>query len=72
MALREDEVIVLGALRIRPVVAEVAGNEHGEQVGGRQGRGRVARAGRRRAADRVDAELTREIGDHLQVICWHG
>src|SRR2546427_7557608 len=60
MALAEDQVIVGRVLRLGPVVAEVAGEENGDQVGRRQRRRRMAGARDRRAADRVGAQLARE------------
>jgi hypothetical protein len=44
VALAEDQVIVRGVLRLRPVVAEMAGEENGHQIGGRQRRRRMAGA----------------------------
>ncbi len=36
VALAEDQVIVRGVFRLRPVIAEMAGEEDGHQIGGRQ------------------------------------
>ena len=55
----EDQVIVRGVLRLRPVVAEMAGEQNGHQIGGRQRRRGMAGARGRRAADRVGAQLAR-------------
>ncbi len=65
MALREHEAVVRGALRSREVVAQVAVDEDGEEVGSGHRRGGVARLRRRAHAHRVDAELLCQIAPSL-------
>ena len=71
VALAEDQVIVRGVLRLRPVVAEMAGEQNGHQIGGRQRRRRMAGARGRRAADRVGAQLAREGRVEIEVPARH-
>ena len=54
-------MVVCAVLGVGEVVAKVVREEHRHQVGGRHRGGRVAGAGRRRGADRVDAELPGEL-----------
>jgi hypothetical protein len=68
MPLREDQAIVRRALRIVEVVAEVGGEEHRRQVGGGHGRRRVAGAGFRTCANRIDAQLLPELPPEVRVV----
>ena len=65
MALREDEAVVRGALRLGKVESQVPVDENGHQIGcGHRGR-RVPRLRRRAHPHRVDAELLRERSPSL-------
>jgi hypothetical protein len=64
--LGEDQVVVERRARIVPVVAQVPGDQRGEQVGGRHARCGVARSGARRGADRVDPQLCGQVGHHVE------
>ena len=63
VALGEDQVIVVGVLRVVVVVAQVARHQHRHQVGRRHRRGGVAGVGGGRRADRVDAQTLGELMD---------
>jgi hypothetical protein len=70
MSLGEDEVIIVVGVRLVPVVAQVAADEHGEQVGGGHAGGRVARPGTRAGPDGVNTKLCGELARSGQVdIC---
>ena len=60
MALGEDQVVVVGILRVVEVVAEVLAHQHGDEVGGRHGRGRMPRPGAGARADTIGPQLLRE------------
>ena len=66
VALGEDQVVVGGQPRVVPVVAQVPGDEHGEQIGRRHAGGRVPRACAGRRADRVHPELRGQFGYHVE------
>ena len=61
VALGEDQVVVGGQPRVVPVVAQVPGDEHGEQIGRRHAGGRVPRACAGRRADRVPPGAARPV-----------
>jgi hypothetical protein len=61
VALGEDEAVVAGMGWAGEVVAQVAAQQHGHEVGGRQRRGRVAGAGGGGGPDHVDPELPGQI-----------
>ena len=61
VALGEDQVVGVGVLGVVEVVAQVLGDQHGHEVGGRHRRGRVAGLGPPADLDRVDAELLTEL-----------
>ena len=71
MALREDEPVVVRILRVLEVVAQVLREQHGHQVGGGHPRGRMAGAGLRRGADRVDPQLLPQLAPELDVVSGH-
>ena len=57
-----------GALGAVEVVAEVAGEQHGHEVGGRHPGAGMAGAGGGRGADGVDAELLGELAPEGRVV----
>ena len=72
MALAVDQVVIVGLVRPRPVVLQVAADQDGNQVGRRHRRGRMARTGGRAAADRVDAQLLAEVAQEVEVFLGGG
>ena len=68
VSLGEDQVVVAGIVGAGEVVAQVLGEQHGHQVGGRHRRRRMARAGGVARPDRVDAELLSELAPEGGVI----
>ena len=69
MALGEDEVVVRRVLGGGEVVAQIAGEQHRHQVGGRHRGGRVAGAGGGAGAHRVDAQLLSQL---MELLATHG
>ena len=67
MALGEDQVVVGGELRMGEVVAEVAGGQDRDQVGGGHAGGRVAGPGPGAGPDAVDPDLLGHLVQGLQL-----
>lgn len=65
--LGEDQVVVARIVRVLPVVAQMAGHQHGRQVGGGRAGGGVAGPGRGAGADGVHAQLLRQLEDLVQI-----
>src|SRR5204863_7938836 len=60
-SLGEDQVVVAIGSGLIPVVAQVASNEHREDIGRRHARGGMTGAGARARPDRIDAQLSGEL-----------
>ena len=71
VALGEDQVVVGRVVRPLPVVAEMPGQQHRHQVGGRHARRRMAGPGGRAGPDRVDPQLLGELMDIVQRLHGH-
>jgi hypothetical protein len=67
MPLREDQVVVIGIRRIIPVIPQVPGHEHGQQVGRGHARGWVTRPSGRARAHGVDPQLLSQITGSAEV-----
>src|SRR5881396_2428995 len=67
VALGVDQVVVVGILRLAPVVLEVAAEEHRDEVRGGHGGGWVTRPRRRAAANGIDPELLTELARELEI-----
>ena len=63
----QNEVVVVRMVRALPVVAQVAREQYGHQVGGRHARGGMPGPRGGAAADRVDSQLLSQLPDHRHV-----
>src|SRR5436190_14203342 len=62
-----DQVVVVGVLRLAPVVLEIAAEEHRDEVRRRHGGGGVTGPRRRAAANGIDPELLTELARELEI-----
>ena len=67
VTLGEDEMVVGRGVGVVPVVAQMTRRQHRDQVSRRHARGGMTGACARRAPDRVDTELRRQLCDGVEV-----
>jgi hypothetical protein len=75
VALAEHEPIVVGVLRLLRIEAHLREEQRCHQIGRRRAGRRMAAAGRRRRADRVDAKLRGDVlkdGNQPSTVLRHG